>query len=63
VLVRTYPTGGHDVQYRHLDQILLYMAGAGDKILVCEDGVEKMVLPETIEERNPELLGLCIWQE
>jgi non-heme chloroperoxidase len=63
VLVRTYPNGGHDVQYRHLDQILLDMAGAGDKILVCEDGVEKMVLPETIEVRNPELLGLCLWQD
>ena len=63
VLVRTYPNGSHDVQYRHLDQILLDMAGAGDKILLCEDGVEKMVLPETIEERNLELLGLCIWQD
>ena len=63
VLVRTYLNGGHDVQYRHLDQILLDMAGAGDKILLCEDGVEKMVLPETIEGRNQELLGLCIWQD
>jgi non-heme chloroperoxidase len=60
VTVRTYPNGS---QYRHLDQILLDMAGAGDKILVCEDEVEKMVLPEAIEGRNPELLGLCVWQD
>jgi len=63
VLVRTYPNGGHDVQYRHLDQILLDMAGASDTILVCEGGVEKMVSPESIEETNPDSLGLCIWQE
>ena len=63
VVVRTYPNGGHDVQYRHLDQILLDMATAGDKILICEDGVEKMVLPETIEGKNLNLLGLCVWQD
>ena len=57
------PTGGHDVQSRHLDQILLDMAGAGDKILLCEGGVEKMVLPETIDGTNSELLGLYIWQD
>jgi non-heme chloroperoxidase len=62
VQVRTYPNGGHDVQYRHLDQILLDMSGAGDKILICEDGIDQMVLPESIEGKNPDSLGLCIWQ-
>jgi len=63
VVVRTYPNGGHDVQYRHLDQILLDMAGASDTVLICEDGVEKRVLPETIEGEISDLLGLCAWQE
>jgi hypothetical protein len=39
--VRTYHNGGHDVQYCHLNQIILDMTGAGDKILLCDDGVEK----------------------
>ena len=46
------PNGGHDVQCRHLDQILLDIAGAGDKILLCEGGVEK-----TAKEFNKEFLG------
>ena len=62
VKVRTYPDGGHDVQYRHLDQILLDMAGSGDRILVCEDGIEKMVAPDTIPNRDPGSIGLCAWQ-
>ena len=57
VLARTYPNSGHDVQYRHLDQILLDVAGVDDKILVCEGGVEKMVLPESIQGKSSESLG------
>lgn len=62
VQVRTYPNGGHDVQYRHLDQILLDMAGKGSQILVCEEGVEKMVSPDSIPGRDPSSIGLCTWQ-
>ena len=62
VRVRTYPDGGHDVQYRHLDQILLDMAGMGDQILVCEEGAEKMVSSETVPGRDPGTIGLCAWQ-
>ncbi len=63
VNVRTYPDGGHDVQYRHLDQILLDISGAGDSLLLCEDGVEKMVLPEYMAGKDANLLGLCAWQD
>ena len=62
VRVRTYPDGGHDVQYRHLDQILLDMAGHGDQILICEDGEDLMVAPETVSEKDPATVGLCAWQ-
>lgn len=56
--LRTYPDGGHDVQYRHLDQILLDIAGLGDKTLICRNGVEQMVA-STLVDGAP--LGLCIW--
>ena len=62
VIVRTYPDGGHDVQYRHLDQILLDLAGEGDRVLVCEDGVEKMLAAESIQSDTSASLGLCVWQ-
>jgi len=63
VVVRTYPNSGHDVQYRHLDQILLDMTGESDQILICEEGVEQKVSPESIEGRNPDVVGLCLWQK
>lgn len=63
VKLRTYPDGGHDVQYRHLDQILLDLSGAGDRILACENGEERMVAPESIEGRDPSTVGLCAWQD
>ena len=62
VIVRTYPDGGHDVQYRHLDQILLDLSGAGDRVLVCENGEQQMVAPESIPGRAPQTIGLCAWQ-
>lgn len=62
VRVRTYPNGGHDVQYRHLDQILLDIAGFGDKVLICEDGVEKRVSSEAYSSNTNASLGLCAWR-
>lgn len=62
VRLRLYPDGGHDVQYRHLDQILLDLSGAGDSILVCESGEEKMLAPDAIVGRDPATVGLCAWQ-
>ena len=39
LVLRAYPGEGHDVQYRHLDQILLDIAGYGDNILICKDNI------------------------
>ena len=61
VTVRTYPDGGHDVQYRHLDQILLDISGQGDQILVCENGQQRMIDPSEAN-RTAASLGLCAWQ-
>ena len=55
VTVRTYPDGGHDVQYRHLDQILLDISGQGDQILVCENGQQRMIDPSERTARPPHL--------
>jgi pimeloyl-ACP methyl ester carboxylesterase len=62
VRLRLYPDGGHDVQYRHLDQILLDLSGPGDNILVCESGEEIMLAPDAIVGRDPATVGLCAWQ-
>lgn len=65
VKVRLYPDGGHDVQYRHLDQILLDIAGEGDKVLICDKGVEQMVpddsVPAVVVTTGQVTLGLCAW--
>ena len=61
VTVRTYPDGGHDVQYRHLDQILLDISGQGDQILICENGQQRMIDPSEAN-RTAASLGLCTWQ-
>ncbi len=61
---RDYPEGGHDVQYRHWDQILIDMAGMGDQLLVCQDGAAKL-LPQAEGEAavaGGATLGLCAWQ-
>ncbi|MEY8828902.1 alpha/beta fold hydrolase [Sedimentitalea sp. XS_ASV28] len=61
---RDYPDGGHDVQYRHWDQILIDLAGMGDKIIVCQGGAAQL-LSEADAERaitNGATLGICAWQ-
>ena len=62
VTVRTYPDGGHDVQYRHLDQILLDISGQGDRILVCENGQQRMIDPSAAANSTANSIGLCAWQ-
>ena len=57
--LRVYAGEGHTVQYRHLDQILLDIAGYGDKTLVCDGGKERMI--EHAESIQPEQAGLCVW--
>lgn len=61
--VRLYEGEGHDVQYRHWDQILTDVAFLGARTIVCHDG--RAVLAEPREtaallERGA-TLGLCGW--
>jgi len=64
VILREYPGEGHDVQYRHLDQILLDMAGYGAQLLVCEAGNNDLIAPSQLKTvlAGGASLGLCIWQ-
>ena len=63
--LRLYPGEGHDVQYRHWDQILLDLAGHGDKVLICEKGKASLEAPDKADAKVKEgkaTLGLCAWQ-
>ncbi|MDL2227033.1 alpha/beta hydrolase, partial [Deltaproteobacteria bacterium OttesenSCG-928-M10] len=65
VTTRLYPGEGHDVQYRHWDQILLDMAGQGDKVLICEKGKASQVAPAEADKKvkaGQAILGLCAWE-
>lgn len=64
-VVREYDDSGHDVQYRHWDQILLDIAGYADRNPVCVKGRTK-VLPEHKAEqavKKGATLGTCAWQD
>lgn len=43
VVRRDYKNGGHDVQYRHWDQMLVDMAGLGDQIVICRNGTSQEI--------------------
>lgn len=60
---RTWPGEGHDVQYRHWDQILVDIAGLSGtgpaaRTLVCSKGKAQLVrqMPKSATA------GLCLWQ-
>jgi pimeloyl-ACP methyl ester carboxylesterase len=62
---RIYDGEGHDVQYRHWDQILVDMAGMGDKTVICHNGKSKLLPEETADKflaRGAEL-GICAWTQ
>lgn len=64
-ILRTYAGEGHDVQYRHWDQILLDIAGYGDKLLICEKGKASLEGPaEAVKKvaNGTAIFGLCAWQ-
>jgi pimeloyl-ACP methyl ester carboxylesterase len=62
---RRYPGEGHDVQYRHWDQLLLDVAGHGSNTLVCANGharqVKGLVQPGSLAPGQS--LGVCAWQK
>ena len=63
VKFRRYPGEGHDVQYRHWDQVLVDVAGRRGT-LVCQQGKARLVPRELDPARLPRgtSLGLCGWQ-
>ncbi|WP_344561193.1 alpha/beta hydrolase [Streptomyces axinellae] len=63
-VTRKYDDSGHDVQYRHWDQILLDMAGYADRTPVCT-GKKTRVLPGNEAARALEhgaTSGSCAWR-
>jgi pimeloyl-ACP methyl ester carboxylesterase len=66
VTVRTYADSAHDVQYRHWDQILVDLAGHGDRTVVCR-GSRTRVLPADEAARllaeKRATLGSCAWKK
>lgn len=64
VTFRRYPGEGHDVQYRHWDQLLLDVAGYGGHTLVCKQGRARLmtgaIAPSQLAAGAT--LGICAWQ-
>lgn len=65
VTFRSYPGEGHDVQYRHWDQVMLDVAGFGDSTLVCDSGRAHLVKGKVDPGKLPKgrTLGVCAWQQ
>ncbi|MCB1690992.1 MAG: alpha/beta hydrolase [Halioglobus sp.] len=61
VKFRLYPGEGHDVQYRHLDQVLVDLAGMGDKLVICDDNGSSALVDESAVAEGA-FLGLCAWR-
>ncbi|MDR1545636.1 MAG: alpha/beta hydrolase [Deltaproteobacteria bacterium] len=64
--LRLYQDEGHDVQYRHWDQILVDLAGLGDKTVVCRDGRPRLVKADAADKLLADgkaTLGLCMWTD
>ena len=63
VTARDYPGEGHDAQYRHWDQILIDMAGFGDRLLVCSGGKAQLLPGKAAADALARggRLGLCVW--
>ncbi|WP_298193592.1 alpha/beta hydrolase [Novosphingobium sp.] len=63
VTFRRYPGEGHDVQYRHWDQVLLDVAGHGHQTLVCAQGRAKRLpgLVQAADLPKGTTAGVCAW--
>ena len=64
VTARDYAGEGHDVQYRHWDQILIDLAGFGGRQLVCTKGKAKLLSARQAERAvaGGGRMGLCMWR-
>ena len=64
VTFRSYAGEGHDVQYRHWDQVMLDIAGYGSSTLVCDAGWAHLVAGNVNQHRLAKVrtLGVCAWQ-
>lgn len=61
---RIYEGEGHDVQYRHWDQLLLDVAGHAELTMLCADGKSQAV-PEADAQAllaKGATLGICAWR-
>lgn len=63
IVKRLYPGEGHDVQYRHLDQILIDIKYKTNKILICDEEGNQMMSFNDLDQNNKYQYGLCIWQD
>ena len=63
VIKRIYPGEGHDVQYRHLDQILIDIKYKKNELLICENGKNLLLISDQLDHLEEYQLGLCIWQD
>ncbi|MBX9883905.1 MAG: alpha/beta hydrolase [Novosphingobium sp.] len=63
VTFRRYPGEGHDVQYRHWDQVLLDVAGYGSQTLVCTQGRARLLpgLVQAADLPKGATAGVCAW--
>ncbi len=63
VEMRLYPGEGHDVQYRHWDQLLLDVAGQSQLTAVCASGRSRAVPKAQAEQmlKAGATLGVCAW--
>jgi pimeloyl-ACP methyl ester carboxylesterase len=63
VTFRRYPGEGHDVQYRHWDQVLLDVAGHGAETLVCRNGRAQLIpgVLDPVHLPKGTTLGVCAW--
>ncbi|MEV0600928.1 alpha/beta hydrolase [Streptomyces sp. NPDC050315] len=65
-VLRSYADSGHDVQYRHWDQILVDLAGYTDRTVICFEGHSGMPKADAAEKLVAEgraTLGSCAWQK
>jgi non-heme chloroperoxidase len=63
VKFEVFPGEGHDVQYRHWDQVLIELAGFSGQKIVCDGGQSKAVPAKTADAlvAKGATYGICAW--